>query len=236
MVNKWINYIQTQLLPPRCVLCGDPGSQGIDLCHNCLTDLPRNEHSCPTCALPLPAESSKWQCGACQKKPPAYDSCFAPLHYQYPVDHLLTRLKFHQKLSHARLLGTLMTRWLPRSLRPELLIPVPLHPARLRERGYNQALELARPIARQLQLPINTQICRRTRATAAQSELNTGQRHKNMRNAFIVTGKFRTKHVVIIDDVVTTGHTINELARALRQAGAERIDVWAAARASLHQQ
>ena len=234
MVNKWANSIQSALFPSRCVLCGDPGSGDLDLCHGCLADLPRNRHSCRSCALPLPAESSDWQCGACQKKPPPHDSCFAPLHYQYPVDHLLTQLKFHQKLVHARLLGTLMSRWLTQPTQPRLLVPVPLHPARLRERGLNQALELARPIAKRLQLPIDTQICQRVTATAAQSGLNMTQRRKNIRNAFRVTGKLPAKQIVIIDDVITTGNTVNEMAQTLRQAGAERIDVWACARAALH--
>jgi len=234
MVNKWTNSIQTLLFPSRCVLCGDPGAQNLDLCHGCLAELPRNSHSCHTCALPLPAESSEWQCGACQKKAPAYDHTVAPLHYRYPVDHLLTQLKFQQKLVHARLLGTLMTRWLTQPALPELLVPVPLHSARLRERGYNQALELARPIARELELPIDTRICQRANATAAQSGLNLEQRRTNMRNAFVVTGNLRAKHIAIIDDIVTTGHTVNEMARILRRAGAERIDIWACARASLH--
>ncbi len=233
MVNKWANSIQSALFPSRCVLCGDPGTRELDLCYGCLSDLPRNRHSCHTCALPLPADSSEWQCGACQKKAPAHDSCFAPLHYHYPVDHLLTQLKFHQKLVHARLLGTLMARWLTQPTQPELLVPVPLHPARLRERGFNQALELARPIAKRLKLPIDTQICQRVIATTAQSGLHTEQRRKNVRNAFRVVGDLCAKHVVIIDDVVTTGHTVNEMAQALRQAGAEHIDVWACARASL---
>ncbi|HHL45198.1 MAG TPA: ComF family protein [Gammaproteobacteria bacterium] len=233
-VNKWANSIQTLLFPSRCVLCGDSGTQNLDLCRGCLAELPRNNYSCHTCALPLSADSGEWQCGACQKKTPAYDRCHAPLHYRYPVDHLLTQLKFHQKLVHARLLGTLMARWLTQPVLPELLVPVPLHSSRLRERGYNQALELARPIAKQLRLPIDSRICHRTNATAAQSGLNLEQRRTNMRNAFVVTGNLQAKHIAIIDDVVTTGHTVNEMARVLRRAGAERIDIWACARASLH--
>jgi len=231
--NKWITNIQAALFPSRCVLCGDPGMQNLDLCQGCLNDLPRNQHACRFCALPLTEGSSKWQCGSCLKKSPPYDSCFAPLHYQYPVDHLLTQLKFHQKLSLARLLGTLMAQWLTQSTCPELLIPVPLHSSRLRERGYNQALELTRPIARKLQIPIDTKICRRERATSAQTNLQIKQRSKNVQGAFSLTGKLYAKHVVIIDDVVTTGHTINEVANVLRQAGAEQIDVWSCARASL---
>ncbi len=234
MTGKWLNNTSSWLFPGCCVLCGDPGIRNLDICPGCYADLPRNSHFCRTCALPLAGKPGELTCGACQRTPPAYDRCIAPLHYRYPVNHLLTRLKFHRKLPHARLLGTLMARWLAQSPRPELLLPVPLHPSRIRERGYNQALELARPIARQLRLPIDTRSCHRVRKTAAQSELNTELRHKNVRNAFAASKQLPAKHIAIVDDVVTTGHTINELAKVLRQAGAERIDVWVVARVPLN--
>jgi len=113
---------------------------------------------------------------------------------------------------------------------PECIIPVPLHAQRLRERGFNQALELARATAKQLLVPVEWQSCRRIRATPAQSQLLAAQRAANLKNAFQIIKPFRHKHVAIIDDVVTTGHTVTELSKALQRAGVERIDVWCVAR------
>ncbi len=170
-------------------------------------------------------------CGSCLKQPPPYERCIAPLRYCHPVDHLLTRLKFHEKLAIARLLGELMAEWLEPDEPPDLLIPVPLHPGRLRERGYNQALELARPIGKRLGIPVDLRHCRRTVPTAPQSGLDAKRRRANLRNAFSVANALKGKDVAIVDDVVTTGHTVAELARTLRKAGVGRIEVWACARA-----
>ncbi len=230
-VDNWAANIRSLLFPTRCVLCGDAGSGELDLCTGCHAELPFNRHSCARCALPLPEEAAGSVCGACQKRPPVFDRCHAPLRYDHPVNQLLGRLKFRQKLPLARLLGNLLAEQLAPSAAPDLLIPVPLHPARLRERGYNQALELARPVAHRLQLPIDTSICRRVRPTAAQSELDLKQRRRNVRGAFLVRGELRAARVAIVDDVVTSGHTVNEMARALRLAGAVYIEVWACARA-----
>jgi len=113
---------------------------------------------------------------------------------------------------------------------PQVLIPVPLHPSRLGERGYNQALEIARVLARELALPIDNHVCERVAATAPQAGLDEHARRRNIRGAFAVRGPFHWSHVVILDDVVTTGSTVAELARVLRGAGARRVEVWAAAR------
>ncbi|MCP4475319.1 MAG: ComF family protein [Gammaproteobacteria bacterium] len=138
---------------------------------------------------------------------------------------------FHQQLVWGRLLGELMAEVLgSRECQPQQIIPVPLHCARLRQRGFNQALELARPIARALALPVNFHSCRRMNNTAMQSLLPFRQRYANVRQAFTVLGEV-AEHVAIIDDVMTSGHTVNELSRALRQAGVKRIEVWCCARA-----
>ncbi len=234
MVNKWSYNIQSLLYPGHCVLCGESCPGDRDLCDGCFVLLPRNPYSCPRCALPLPERAASRPCGDCQKRPPPFDRCLAPLHYRHPVDYLLTRLKFHQKLANARLLGNLMAHWLRSVEPPELIIPVPLHPARLRERGYNQALELARPIGKRLGIAIDSRSCRRVVDTAPQTGLSAKQRHTNLRNAFAVTGQLKARHVAILDDVITTGHTVEEMARTLRRAGVARIDVWACARAPRH--
>lgn len=229
-VNDWPRIIQDWLYPPTCLLCGDPGDRSLDLCRPCADSLPRIGTACPRCALPL-AASGLFLCGACQKRPPAFDAAHALFHYQEPVAHLIRGLKFGARYAGARLLGTLLTDHLAeRAGRPEAIIPVPLHSGRYRERGFNQSIEIARTVSRRLHLPLDLESCRRVRATPAQTRLPAGERRKNLRRAF-AADPLPFRHVAILDDVVTTGTTANEVAKALRRAGAERVEVWACARA-----
>ncbi len=213
----------------------------MDLCVGCREDLPYQKQACQRCALPLHGVhdddgSGAILCGNCLNDSPAYDRVISVFTYASPVDHLIQDLKFHHKLHVARLLGDIMASNLAQRVqtRPDLIIPVPLHSARLRERGYNQALELARPIARKFRLPIDYRSCKRLRATPAQSDLPATERPRNVEGAFNITGNFKGRHVAIIDDVMTTGSTVEELATALRKAEARAIDVWVCARASLN--
>jgi ComF family protein len=171
-------------------------------------------------------------CGQCQQQPPPFDRVLSPFLYQTPVDHLILQLKFSQRLEMARLLGELMARWLEPRLdsRPDEIIPVPLHPRRQRTRGFNQALELARPIARHLQLPLNTRSCQRQRYTAPQTGLDATARARNVKKAFQIKGPLG-RRIALVDDVMTTGQTMQALAKALRKAGAEEVEVWVCARA-----
>lgn len=233
MIDRWLNIDQNILLEAVCALCGDRGEAGLDLCHACRLDLPVIETACLRCALPLPAAHRDGGiCGHCQREPPAFERCLAPFAYQAPLDYLLQDLKFNRRLAPARTLGRLMAEWLATHMTslPDRLLPVPLHPARLRERGFNQSLELARPIARRLKLPLDIHSCQRLRNTRPQAELSAKQRHGNLKGAFGVRRKL-TGHVAIIDDVMTTGGTVQELARTLREAGAEQVEVWVCARA-----
>ena len=212
----------------------------MDLCLGCQTDLPYQKQACQRCALPLHGvhddESGVALCGNCLNDSPAYDRVLCVFTYASPVDRLIQDLKFHRKLHIARLLGEIMASHLARRVqtRPDLIIPVPLHSARLRERGYNQALELARPVARKLKIPIDYRSCERLRATPAQSDLPANERPRNVEGVFSITGNVQGRHIAIIDDVMTTGSTVEELATALREAGAGAIDVWVCARASLN--
>jgi len=231
-VNRWIKNIHHIVVPPVCVLCGASGANELDLCVDCRRDLPRLRNGCARCALPL-SSSTEALCGACQHQPPAFERCLSLFNYQPPVDHLLLGLKFHSRLELARVLGQLMARWLTYACEtpPGLLIPVPLHPQRLRERGFNQALELARPIARALNLPLDVHRCHRRHMTTAQMNLPRSQRLKNVKGAFGVNGPV-SGHVVIVDDVMTTGSTAHELAKCLLNAGASSVEVWVYARTS----
>jgi ComF family protein len=232
MLKACLSTLQGFLFPASCVLCGKPGDDGRELCAECLVDLPYNPHACQRCAIPLPGPFAL--CGQCQTTTPPYDAAISIFRYDYPLDHLIQRLKFNAKLHLATLLGELMAEHLHHAAGtlPELLIPVPLHTARLRERGFNQALELARPIARALQRPLDYRSCVRLRATQAQSLLPAKEKRANVKNAFGVVRPIEARHVAIIDDVMTTGHTVQELAGIVRKAGVERIDVWVLARAA----
>jgi ComF family protein len=230
-VNNWSGIIQDWLFPPTCLLCGDAGSEGRDLCQPCFESLPINFPACPQCGLPLPVETVI-PCGACQKHPPAFDRSLALFRYEEPVRHLVHALKFHARYSCARLLGDMLADTLDGlEDKPEAIIPVPLHNSRYRQRGYNQSLEIARTLERRLGLPLDFRSCIRTHATQAQTELAAKDRRRNMKKAFAITRPLTVGHVAILDDVVTTGATVNELAKVLRKAGVKRIDVWACARA-----
>lgn len=208
----------------------------MDICLGCQVNLPTQKEACYRCALPLHGiKDNMALCGGCLNNPPSYDHTVSVFRYDRPVDHLIHDLKFNRKLAVARLLGELMAQQLKKQVQtpPQIIIPVPLHPARLRERGYNQATELARPIAHALNIPIDYQHCQRQRATAAQSDLPASERLRNVKGVFSVVRKLPVHHVAILDDVMTTGATIAELATTLRKAGAERIDVWVCARAAL---
>lgn len=225
-------------LPYVCILCGNSAANDQDLCTACLNDLPSLTHACPRCANPLPDSHTPLICGQCLKQPPPFDVTHALYFYKLPITQLILKLKFNHALLHAHILGHLLTKkicaeWYLNKPLPSMIIPVPLHPDRLKERGFNQALEIARPVAKHLALPLNYHIGQRIKHTAAQAILPARQRQKNIKNAFTVTHNLSGQHIAIIDDVITTGHTIREFASALKSAGAQQIDVWCCARPSM---
>lgn len=233
MVYNWISNSQFSLYPPLCLLCGSSSSTNRDICGACLDDLPHNINCCSVCALPLPRQSpGKMVCGKCLKLTPSFDSCHSAFAYSYPISGLISDFKFAGKLHHGRLLANLLISHIEASSldMPDLIIPVPLHRSRLRARGFNQALELAQPIGRHFNVPVDINSCKRTCATEAQTSLDKKRRRKNIRGAFKLMHKIKSGHVVILDDVVTTGGTVMELARILKRGGVTRVDVWALAR------
>ena len=218
------------LLPLRCLLCGARGAHGVDLCADCSAELPRNQSCCARCALPLPTPAAL--CGQCQRRPPPWSAAWAPFRYGWPLDRLESRFKFGGDLAAGRVLSSLWQRESCPVPLPQQLLSVPLHGSRLRQRGYNQALELARPLARHLRLPLCIDALQRTRPTGAQTELDAVGRRRNVRGAFALReGVTLPAHVALLDDVMTTGATLAECTRMLRRAGVLRVDVWALARA-----
>ncbi len=234
MVNQWLQSIHCWVYPSRCVLCHQPAEESLALCEPCRRDLPRNTSACIRCALPLPAESLS-VCGRCLAKPPPYHKARAPYLYQPPADHLIQTLKFQKRLAYARVIAELLVRDLIAGgdPLPELIIPVPLHIKRLRQRGFNQSLEIARLLAKSLSIPIDHVSCIRSRATAMQSGLAAKARRANIRGAFNLRRPVRAKHVAVVDDVMTTGNTVAELTNTLRKRGVATVEVWAFARATL---
>ena len=216
------------LFPPRCLVCADPGLPGRDLCGACSAGLPWQRLACRRCALPLVAGEAGAVCGACLRARSPLQEVRAALAYQAPVDGLLLRFKFHRDLAAGRLLSRLMLDALHDAERPQAIVPVPLHLSRLRQRGYDQAWELAHPLARGLRLPLLRGLLRR-QATSPQSELDATARRRNLRGAFVATGRLPA-HVVLLDDVMTTGATLHAAAIALRRVGVQRVDAWVCAR------
>jgi ComF family protein len=233
----WLRVDASRLLwPSRCLACDAPGLDGLDLCAACAAVLPWNRCACPRCALPL-AEPAV--CGPCLRRADlprrraavALDAVHASFVYAAPLDRLLPRFKFHRDLAAGALLAQLMADAVAGLPRPDAVVPVPLHRAGLRRRGYDQALELARPVCRALDLPLRDNLLQRVRTTRAQSELGAAERRRNVLGAFAVrSGRGVPRHVVLVDDVMTTGATLEAAAHALRRAGVVRVEAWVCAR------
>lgn len=236
--RHWLRVDAARLLwPSRCLACEAPGLDGLDLCAACAAALPWNRCACPGCALPLPEMGI---CGDCLRgdaalarrgRMAALSTVHAAFVYAAPLDRLLPRFKFHRDLAAGALLSQLMAEAVATLPRPDAVIPVPLHRSRLRRRGYDQALELARPLARSLDLPARDDVLQRIRATTPQSELSALARRRNLKDAFAVKPGLRLPaHVVLVDDVMTTGATLHAAAGALKRAGVQRVDAWVCAR------
>jgi ComF family protein len=155
--------------------------------------------------------------------------------YQHPVDALIRKMKFNQRPEIIYALGNNFAAWLDGQLdtQPDVMIPVPMHRRRMMQRGYNQAQELARILNKRLSIPVDNQCCRRIRNTPSQTDIPTKQRKANVRGAFDIIASFNYRYVVIVDDVITTGSTVNEIATLFARAGVKRIDVYALSRAGV---
>lgn len=206
------------------------------MCLPCQQDFPWIQDRCYRCCLRLGKEFESIVCERCQNKPPNFDRVCALFSYDPPVRRLVTGLKFSNQLAYGRILGELLVRavtehWYKNQLFPEAIIPVPLHPLRLRKRGYNQALELIKPLKKKKLIPILPYACVRNRHTKPQSGLSAERRKLNLKNAFRLELDKSYQHIAIMDDVITTGTTVNVLSAALKKAGVEQVDVWCICRA-----
>lgn len=228
-VYNWLKIKQS------CLLCDESVDTPLPLCSECEADLPWLGSHCGVCALPLAVDGLV--CGHCLKRPPAFGRVEAPWRYGFPVDALINRFKHQARWPIGRLLGDLLARHLAHAFseglpKPDMLLPVPLSPKRQRQRGFNQAQLLGQVISQALDIPQHSDWLQRVGDAPAQQKLDAAARRRNLRGAFTVLPKaqLKARHVALIDDVLTTGATAQQLARHLLNAGAERVDVYCLAR------
>ena len=222
-------WLTDTLLPQDCLLCASPAG-GKLLCPACLTDLPRlSAARCPRCALPSPQSEI---CGRCQRHPAHFDALIALYPYAFPIDRMVQKLKYGHQLALADWFGHELGAAC-KTLKADLIIPMPLHARRLAERGFNQAMEIARPLSRITGIPIYSLLCQRQRETSPQEGLSLRERRRNLKDAFACSGDLDGRHVALVDDVVTTGASVDECARTLRLHGAGGVTVVAVARTLL---
>ncbi len=225
--------IEFAVIPRRCAFCGvSRRHYEAAICERCADDLPWIAEQCPGCARPLAAKPAEGVvCAECQRCPTPFVAVVAPLAYEFPVDAAIRLFKFRRRLYYADAFGELLcaaAAGLPGDI--DALLPVPLHWTRHGLRGFNQAMELCRPLQKATGLPLVRNVTRSHR-TPYQSGLGASERRRNLAGAFSVKGTLRTRHVLLVDDVITTGETCSQLARELLAHGAQKVSVLAVARA-----
>jgi len=229
-LNNWSRLVQNILLPPTCLVCQQAADNKIDLCSRCLAEMPVLENTCAVCGIALTVSAST--CGRCLKKTPYYDKIITLYPYQALAKFLIHALKFNNQHCCARIMGTLMARHFNKpEHQPDAILSVPLHPKRQSQRGFNQAELISHYVHKKLNVPLVETYLRRVINTHDQASLSAAKRRQNIRHAFRYTGKTAPYFVAVIDDVVTTGSTANEVARTLKKAGVKRVEIWAFARA-----
>ncbi len=218
-LRRSLTYVADLLMPQDCFVCGHE-SGGAWVCEACSRQLPLQPAACPVCALPT---SDGAACGHCLRAPPAFDATRAAFAYAFPVDRMIQALKYRYRLGVADFFAE---RLLALGAPPAdaLILPMPLHVQRLRERGFNQAVEIARPLARAWQLPLLLTGAERVKDSVAQASLPWDARQSNVRGVFHCDDSIRGRTVLVVDDVMTTGATLDELARTLKRHGAARVE------------
>jgi ComF family protein len=222
-------------LAQNCLFCGDKSSAQLAVCAACLKDLPWHRTTCcPQCGL----DSASNICGRCLKDTPYYDNTVALFDYTYPIDSVLQHFKYHHALHLTHTLGALLSQKLndvkaskisTTTQMPDALLAMPLHPKRLQERGFNQSLEIAKVVAKNLGIPLLAAHTQRIKNTIPQAQLKLKGRASNIKGAFSCDD-LAGKRVALIDDVMTSGASLNELAKTAKQAGATDVSCWVLAR------
>jgi ComF family protein len=233
MVNKWLKIVQCLAkqclqLPSYCLLCCQRSKRAFALCVSCEQSLPWLGVTCHRCALPLDDPANGCRCAL---KLPPYDALQAVFDYAWPVNRFIAKWKYGGQLHFTRLLAHFMVEQLTPRFPVDCIIPVPLHPLKLRSRGFNQSIELSQVIAKHHGFLLDRWSCTRTSHTNAQSHLSAQQRITNLHTAsFAINKAFKAKHVLIIEDIVTTGATIRALTMALKRQGVQTVEIWCCCR------
>ena len=227
-IQSWLfNALNDYLSTGLCSACGQGIEKNLNFCTGCSSKLIRVQNPCQLCGLHNPAVDEV--CAACLYDPPRWQQMTAPLHYQGLTRELLMRFKFSRDLPQCRnLIKSVLANF--HQSRPEALLPVPLHRSRLLERGFNQAEEIAQLLSTRLNIPLDRHALRRTRHTDAQAGLSAYKRQHNILKAFEFENSKSYRHVAVVDDIITTGATMNEICKILHRNGVETVQVWALAR------
>ncbi len=228
-VTGFCSGILTRCLPARCPMCRTPATKGF--CEYCLQYLTPVAAHCPLCGT---ANTNSMLCGQCLIKPPAQDDCIVACIYQQPISRFIQALKYGKQLHMAPALSYTLCRSIEKTWTdlPDVIVPVPLHTKRLRTRGFNQALEIARILSNYFSIPLERNALIRTRNTVSQTALSEKARIRNLRGAFNLRDKklLLYEHVAVVDDVITSGSTMDEIAQTLKHAGVKRVSAWAIAK------
>lgn len=224
---KIIQNTLNWLMPVSCIRCGKPDTLPFNpCCEKCYPQLPFHPASCHQCGQILNANLDI--CGQCLVSPPAYDACFCPFEYEQPIDQLIRQFKYHGRPELAKLLAQILSKEIRDNAIeiPDLLIPVPLHISRLRSRGFNQSLLLCQELGKILDIDTQPKALIKKRKTLPQAELDVKLRNKNLRGSFELKQAIRYKSVAIVDDVITTGSTVSEIAKVLKRNGVDYVQAW----------
>ncbi len=228
---RTFKQITDWLFPPQCTHCQQhTGGAKLGYCSQCYADLPFIEHSCQQCGQPFSGLSD--HCGKCLSSPPTFDQCFCPFEYASPISDDICRLKYGDQPQISRQLASLFLNELQQYglVRPQALVAVPMHPAKLRERGFNQSIQLAKQLGKALDIPVLQGILAKTTITPRQATQTLTQRKTNVAGSFSIQESVPYQHVAIVDDVVTTGATVEEISKILKKNGVDYIQVWGIAR------
>lgn len=230
MFHKLAIIAQSLRLPSICLFCNQFHKSALAVCAECTTYIKPLGPACQQCAYPLP-DDNYLICGKCIKKPPAFDKAIIAYRFEEPLRSLLHRFKYNNSLYLANFLSQLMLNAFQNAATTtQCLIPVPMHPLRLRSRGFNQAAVLTKLLARNLNLPYDLKSCQKVHNTLPQASLGSKERKTNLHKAFKVE-RIPYQHITLIDDLLTTGYTANEIALTLKKSGVEKVDIWCCARA-----
>lgn len=229
MRNKLLSIAQSLRLPAICILCNQFHNYSLAVCHECIALMPRLGISCSRCAFPLSDNKYAW-CGHCIKKTPHFDSVTIGYRFEDPLRSLVHRFKYQNELYLGAFLTQLiLNTWQKQPTYPQCLIPVPMHPQKIKTRGFNQTVIFARLLSKKLGIPYDIRYCKKIINTPAQVQLDRVQRTHNLRGAFS-SQPSPFEHVALIDDLLTTGSTANELANNLKLSGVQQVELWCCAR------